>query len=54
MDFTVEEECLGREGSPRPSPGKETGTGPGLRLHFDPTFIILLQHVIFGLETACD
>lgn len=22
--------------------------------HFDPTFIVLLQHVIFGLETACD
>jgi len=44
------EECLG----PRPFPGKKQAQGPGLRLHFDPTFIVLLQYVVFGLETACD
>lgn len=48
-------ECLGSEGVAHgPSQEKKQAQGPVLRLHFDPTFIVLLQHVIFGLETACD
>lgn len=41
------EECLGTLGVAQgPSQEKKQAKGPGLRLHFDPMFIVLLQHVI--------
>lgn len=52
--FHIWKRALAVRSSPRPFPGKKQAQGPGLRLHFDPTFIVLLQHVVFGLETACD
>lgn len=49
------EESLGSEGVTQgPSQEKKQAQGSVLRLHFDPMFIVLVQHVIFGLETACD